>query len=671
MATVNKDFKIKSGLIVEGTNATVNGNQILTETASDQYILSLIGGETLVKSVSDEFIVDGSGELSLDRSTVDAYYDSNGSAQGAYNNAVTYVDGEITTALQTAQGYADSAEADAILSAQQYTDAEVADEVIARDAAILLAKQDAISDAATYTDGEISTEITNRNSAIASAKQEAIDTAANTAASLANTAESNANSYTDDEIAAEVTRSNNYADAAAQTAEDNAKTYADGLSSGLNWKQAVNLLYDAAIPVLSGSGATQLVVDGHEALGDADSGYRLLLAGGTSSDGIYVYNSTGGSWTLTRTEDADTAAELIGAAVFVMEGTNYASTAWVQADHYLTDFTGQNWTQFSGQGTYLAGNGLSLDGTTFSIDTAVTATKVYADDAADAAETAANSYTDGRETAITTAYQNYADQAEADAVSTANAYTDGRETAITSAYETYANGVALTAEQNSNTYADGLVADEVTDRNNAINNAVNALTTDDIEEGVNNQYFLDSRAKTSAADLLTGATLSNITITGNGSGLTITAENGVSQSTTDDLTEGDNNLYFTDERAIDAVSNADIYPNAVIVDNVAKQVASQITAATAGIQIGHAFAKADYRSAEFLVKVAYGNHTEISKVLLTLDVNDNIAITEYGVVGTNGSASTISADISGTDVRLLVTTANNNSTVTVMGTLLI
>jgi len=56
---------------------------------------------------------------------------------------------------------------------------------------------------------------------------------------------------------------------------------------------------------------------------------------------------------------------------------------------------------------------------------------------------------------------------------------------------------------------------------------------------------------------------------------------------------------------------------------------------------------------------------------LTLDTSDNIAITEYAIVGTNGSASTVSAGVSGTDVRLLVTTTNNNSTVTVMGTLLV
>jgi hypothetical protein len=56
---------------------------------------------------------------------------------------------------------------------------------------------------------------------------------------------------------------------------------------------------------------------------------------------------------------------------------------------------------------------------------------------------------------------------------------------------------------------------------------------------------------------------------------------------------------------------------------------------------------------------------------LTLDTSDNIAITEYGTIGTNGATMTISAGISGANVQLLVTTANNSSTVSVVGTLLV
>jgi len=111
--------------------------------------------------------------------------------------------------------------------------------------------------------------------------------------------------------------------------------------------------------------------------------------------------------------------------------------------------------------------------------------KAYVDASHANAINASNSYTDGRETAITTAYQSYTDTAEADAIATAaldattkantaesnaNAYTDGRETAITTAYQSYADTAeadaiatasldattkANTAESNANAYTDG------------------------------------------------------------------------------------------------------------------------------------------------------------------------------------------------------------------------
>lgn len=379
---------------------------------------------------------------------------------------------------------------------------------------------------------------------------------------------------------------------------------------------------------------------------------------------------------------------------------------------------------------------------------------------------AAEAYTDGRETAITTAYQNYANQAESDAVTTANAYTDARETAITTAYQSYAD----TAESDAKAYADQKVADLVdsapalldtlnelaaaigddanfaanlatsvgekvakagdtmtgaltlsgaptqnlhaatkayvdtaeADANaytdtregiittayqlyadnaeidaksyadglaSTINGTIAALDTDDVAEGIA-QYFTDARAQTAAANLLTAANLTNITITGTGAGLTITAENGVADSDTDDLDEGTTNLYFTDARAVTALEAVTPDFPAVEIASVAKQVAAQATVATASTNTAVLWAKADYRSAEFLVKIANGSHTEVSKVILTLDTSDNVAITEYAMVGTNGDLGSVSADVSGNDVRLRVATLNNDSTVAVVGTLL-
>jgi hypothetical protein len=199
---------------------------------------------------------------------------------------------------------------------------------------------------------------------------------------------------------------------------------------------------------------------------------------------------------------------------------------------------------------------------------------------------------------------------------------------------------------------------------------VDALDTDDIEEGTA-QYFTDVRAKISAAQLLTGATLDNITITGDENGLTITAENGVADSDTDDLDEGSTNLYFTDERAVDALNGTTPNFEAVELGEISKNVAATTVVPVAGIATAYSWLKENYRSAEFLVKVANGDHTEVSKVLITLHANDNISMTEYGIVGTNGSLGSVTAAISGNDVQLQVTTANNTSTVTVVGTLLV
>lgn len=139
------------------------------------------------------------------------------------------------------------------------------------------------------------------------------------------------------------------------------------VSSGLAWKQAVNLLYNDPTPTLSGDVITSpLVIDGHPALAFEDIGYRILVTQGNDA-GIYVYNQVEGAWTLTRSADADSSSELKGAAVFVMEGTQYGSTSWVQSNHYLTDFTGQEWSQFSGQGTYIGSDSILIDGNQVSV----------------------------------------------------------------------------------------------------------------------------------------------------------------------------------------------------------------------------------------------------------------------------------------------------------------
>jgi hypothetical protein len=149
------------------------------------------------------------------------------------------------------------------------------------------------------------------------------------------------------------------------------KYYVDNKVSGLDWKAAVNLIAKSNVSL---TGLTEtLVIDGHAALDSADDGiYRILLTAQSTSaeNGIYTYTDDGTDYTLVRAADADVYTELIGASVYVMEGTTYTRTGWVQTNHYITSFASQNWVQFSGAGAYAAGSGLSLSGTEFNVNVA-------------------------------------------------------------------------------------------------------------------------------------------------------------------------------------------------------------------------------------------------------------------------------------------------------------
>ena len=108
---------------------------------------------------------------------------------------------------------------------------------------------------------------------------------------------------------------------------------------------------------------------------------------------------------------------------------------------------------------------------------------------------------------------------------------------------------------------------------------------------------------------------------------------------------------------------------ALNVNDQAKQIAASSSGTATVAGTAYEWPKADYRSGKFVVKIDNGTHNEISEILLTLDSSDNVAITEYAIVGTNGSRGTITADVSGSNVRVRVNPVND-STVKITGTLL-
>jgi hypothetical protein len=557
MATVNKDFKIKSGLVVEGSSATVGGFSVLTKKQDDQdYIVGLIGGTATSANTANTVVKrDASGNFAAGTITATV----TGTVSSLSNHDTADLAENATNKYFTdARAIAATAASYDVLGAA----------AAAKTAAEATASADATTKANNAKSGAEATASADATSKANTAKSEAISAAATDATTKANNAVTSANSYTDTAISTEVSNRNSAIASAISTEVSNRNT---------------------AI-----TNAVAAVVDSAPAALDTLNELAAALADSPDT----VSNLT----TLVGTK-----APLASPA---LTGVPTAPTA--AADTSTTQI----------------------------------ATTAFAKAEADAAQAAAEATASADATSKANAAKTAAEAtASADATSKANA----AQSAAISAAATDATTKANAAQAAAIAHAD-------------------ALTTSDVAEG-SAQYFTDARAKSSAAALLTGATLTNITISGTGAGLTITAENGVADSTTSNLAEG-SNLYFTDARARAAVDGTTRSFTAVEINSVAKQVAATLSAPTAGVQTAHAFAKADYRSAEYLVKVANGSHTDVSKVLLTLDSSDNIAITEYGMVSTGSSLGSVSASISGANVQLLVTTANNTSTVTVVGTLL-
>ena len=157
------------------------------------------------------------------------------------------------------------------------------------------------------------------------------------------------------------------------------KQYVDTVAQGLHVHEAARVATTDTLAVLSsgtvtyangtlGVGATLTLSAGITALDGVTlaNGDRILVKNqvNTAHNGLYVRTS---ATVLTRAADFDTAAEIAGGDfTFVEAGTLYGKTGWVQT--FEVAIVGTDtilWDQFSGQGLYIAGAGLTLTGNTF------------------------------------------------------------------------------------------------------------------------------------------------------------------------------------------------------------------------------------------------------------------------------------------------------------------
>lgn len=350
------------------------------------------------------------------------------------------------------------------------------------------------------------------------------------------------------------------------------KRYVDNAIAGLNWKQSVNLLSTTNFDI-SGDLVGE-IIDGHDAFTTADNGYRILLTAQStnSENGIYELLADGATLLASRPADANSYDELIGAAVFVMEGTQYENTSWVQSNHYLSDFAGQSWTQFSGTGTMIAGDGIAIDGLEVSV---VGSDSITSSPTGIAVELATDSGLEIKPT-------------------------DGLAVKV---------GYGLTVTGDT-VYNDAVITVAGTTDQVSVSSASGDVT-------ISLPQNIDSSADVDFGTLtLTGA-------------LTATAIN------------------LNNSRVGSA--NGTAGTSATIVDS---------------------FLVSEYTSGKYVVQLKHNNDIEVIEILLTVDGNNNVYLTEYADVISNYQLGTTDAAFDSGTVNLLVTAVNAGTSVKIHKTLI-
>ena len=171
------------------------------------------------------------------------------------------------------------------------------------------------------------------------------------------------------------------------------KAYVDDVSAGLHVHQQVHVILTVALATATGGtvaytngtdgvGAKLTVIGGStiidalnaECGADDDlvagaDGSRIIINGEVDNknwNGIYIISNVR---ELTRSSDFDSSIEMAGGDfVFVTHGITHADTGWVLSEPVTTvGSSNVEFVQFSGSGSYDAGDGLHRDGTIFSV----------------------------------------------------------------------------------------------------------------------------------------------------------------------------------------------------------------------------------------------------------------------------------------------------------------
>jgi hypothetical protein len=670
MATVAKDFKIKNGLIVEGSTGTINNYDILTKSSADQtYIIGLIGGAATPTNTPNTVVLrDGSGNFAAGTITAslsgNVTGDLTGNVTGNVSGNVTgnvtgnltgnvtgNVTGDVTGNLTgnvsgnvtgnltgNVTGDVTGNVTGTVSSIANHDTDDLAEgttnkyfsDTLARGAVSAGDGLDYNSTSGAFS-ADLGTGLHIESGAIAIDSSVLTDTGNQTVSNKTLGSNLDAGGY-------KVTNLDT-----PSSADDAAtKGYVDAVAEGLNIHASSKAATTANIDLATGG---LLMIDGYQTI----AGDRILVKdqSNAAQNGIYVVAA--GAWS--RAADFDTPVEIVpGDFTFVEGGSTYGDTGWVQTNTVTTVGTSPiAFTQFSGAGTYQAGTNLDLTGNTFALQDNITLNSVTADLTGNVTGNVNGDVTG-----------NLSGNVTGDVTGNLTGNVSGNVTGNVT------GNLSGDVTGNVTGNVSGNVTGNVTgDLTGNVTGNLDGDVTGNVTGNVTGDVTGNLTGNVSGN--VTGNLTGNVTgdVTGNVTGTVSSLAN----HNTSALAEG-SNLYFTDARAVTALEA--VVPNFTEVDinDVVTHVAATQSVATASTVTAYDFAHATYRSAKFIVKAETATHTEVSEILLTLDASNNVAITEYAMVGTNGNLFDVTADVSGADVRVRVTTINSNTDVTVVGTLI-
>ena len=409
------------------------------------------------------------------------------------------------------------------------------------------------------------------------------------------------------------------------------KGYVDSVAQGLDIKASVK-----AATTENGTLATAFddgsVIDGVTlATGD-----RILIKNQTdaTANGIYVVAASGAP---TRSTDMNAAAEFPGAFTFVEQGTTNADTGYVCTNNsVIVGTTEITFAQFSGAGSYVAGNGLTLTGNSFSINTAVTV------DVSTAQTLTNKTLTSPSITTPTVTGLTLNDSSIVFEGSSA----DDHETTLTVTNPTEDRTITL---QN----ASGTVA-FTADIESAIDTFGGAVTGG---TGITASYA-------STSNILTITNAGVQSLAGTADQITASASTGAVTLSLPQSIASTSSPTFA---ALSVGSGSLTAGSVTLTDALIGTATTSVS--TTSATVVDTWSATTYSTAKYIVQMKNGNDIEAIEVLVTVDGNNNVYITEYADLISNTQLGTIDADYLSGNARLLVT-STNGTTVKVHKTLI-